>query len=828
MRKKILSLLIIFLSALALAFCFTACNCNCNGDSDDGGDAQQLSTPSGLSVNFRGVVKWNDVSEAEGYELRVNNEIVPCAETTYNLWGTAETPKDQYTIRVRAVAGGNYSEWSELVTYTYKMTGMSAPVLSVKEGKLTWLVNGNASKVIVTVNDTKTELSAKTSVFDLSGVKQDSVISVQFIGDGVCVADSEAATVIYYASSGKIGLAAPTNVRMNGYELTFDSVYGANIYYLLDVENNVTAITTNSSDRTSLNLIKSVWAGDTRGTFEDSESVNVTYYAEGKGTEQDPFMISSPEELRYIEFYESLNESMYYKFKTDIALVSYVPGEEEEYNNFFNLGSLSGVIDGNGHKLSNSVVYFRDGYSSLFDSITPGGVIKNLVIDNANFRTWTSLTNDGIMHEKGGECAVLAYTNRGTIENITVIDSYIYAVKDGAAGLVSVNKGTISNCVIESSTSIYGANEAGGIAIFNSGTISNCINRASVSGETTVGGIVGRNNGLVTKCGNEGKIKATTFGGGIVGYNYNIFDEELLFKSTVSECYNHGEINVVSYGGGIAGKNGGDGINEVGKVSYANAGIFSSYNTGAINGANSLGGIVGDNYSYHEAETDLGVVNCYNTASITIDTAMLKSTRVYLSVENCTWDTSDGGALFYMHFWGNAGESAWPGVRMTQVIIKGVTYYYADMSIKAEQLTGVIFNRVNPETKEVWSQSNDITGRMTTGNLLFKINDSWTTATWSSSKELVDSTPTSAGGIAGFSNMINDCYYLASSANALAAGVAKGDQNNIIVIGGQYVQSSACQISSSALSTFASILNAYANVWEDSADGPILKWQKGE
>lgn len=804
------------------ALCITACN--------DGGVGQTLPTPTELAVDSKGIVTWQPVEGAASYELRVNNVIFPSSETQFYLSEIPEIPSDkQFTVRVRAVNGGASSEWSELLTYTPKTLVLATPKLTAKDGVLSWTAVANASKTVVTFNGDKTELSAETLQFDLKTLKTDSVVGVQFIGDGLSIADSGVAEVIYNAALKTCSLTVPQNVHMNGYELTFEAVYGANTYYLLDVNDKITAITKNRCDLTNQYLVKAVWAGDSRGYFEDSERAGIKYYAEGAGTEQDPFMISSPEELRFVDYYEGINEAKYYKFNNDVALPSYVPDDEEVYNNFYSFGSLSGVIDGDGHKLSNAVKYFCDGYSSMFDSIAPSGVIKNLVIDNANFRTWTNLSNDGIMHEKGGECALLAYTNRGTIDNVTVIDSYICAVKDGAAALVSINKGTVSNCNIESSTTVYGANEAGGIAIFNSGTIEGCINRADISGETTVGGIVGRNNGIVTKCGNEAKITANTYGGGIVGYNFNIFDEKLLFDSTISQCYNYGEISVVSYGGGIAGKNGGDGINEVGKVSYANAGIISCYNTGAIIGSESLGGIVGDNYGYYEAGTDLGVVNCYNSGAINVDVRALRSTRIFLSFENCNWDPTMDGALFYVYYWGAAGGPSWPGVRMTATEINGMTYYYADMSIKAEQLTGVIFNRCNPANlnDESWGKTKDIIGRMTPGNLLFKINSGWTTADKSDSKNLIESMTLSAGGIAGYSNMINDCYYLTATVagKPLAAGAAKGEQNNIIYIGGTEVQSSACQISASALTTFASTLNAYADVWQNGANGPVLKWQ---
>lgn len=816
MRKQILSLLIIIALFAVVGLCLTACSNE---------EEELLATPKSIAIT-NGVVSWKMVTGADSYELRVNGEIVETTELSYNILEMENLPSNgEFTVRVRAAYNDDRSEWSDILTYKHVATAMRAPTFKVANGKLTWTANNLAAKVVITVNDVKTELSKTTEEYNLSALKQDSVISVQFIGDGVYTLDGAIATVVYNAGTGNVSLGAPQNVRMDGYTLTFDAVSGADIYYLQDVTGVVTTQTTTRSDITSKYFVKAVWAGNTKGEFENSAPASVEYFTEGSGTAEDPFLISTPQHLRYIDYYESTNQSMNYKFKNDIALVAYAPEEEEEYKNFYNLGSLSGVIDGNGYKLSNLTVYFRDGYSSLFDSITPDGAIKNLVIDNANFRTWTNITNDGVMHEKGGECAVLAYTNRGTLTNITVVDSYIYAVKDGASALVSINKGTISNCIVESSNTIYGANEAGAMAIFNSGKITDCINRADISGNTTIGGIVGRNNGIVTRCGNEGNISANTYAGGIVGYNYNIFDEELLFESTISQCYNYGNVSVVSCGGGIAGKNGGNGINEVGVVSPANAGIISCYNTGAISGAVSVGGIVGDNFGYHEAEADLGVINCYSVGSLSVDVNKLTATRIYLDIEDFTWATEEGWSV-YMYYWGVAEGVSWPGVRMTEIEIGGKTYYYADANMIAEQLTGVIFTRFSA-TGDNLDQTEDIVGRVTTGNMLFVMDDSWISATAKSSAELVNNTPITAGGIAGTNTMINDCYYLASEVNgeALLAGAAFGEQTNKIFINGEEAQSSDCEITSETLSTLAETLNAYANVWQNSDNGPMLKWQ---
>lgn len=846
MKKKIL-LITILLLILALSIALVSCNSN-KGEiggglwqgKPNGGTVTppnpptpptpvELVVPTGLKVDGTGLLRWDAVSGASSYDIEVNSVVKEGRKlNSFSLVDMENRPADgKFTVRVRAVRDTEQTAWSEAISYTHQGTAMVHPVLSLSNGKVVWGASSQAKNVSVTVNGKESLVDGKTSEYDLSTLNADATITVKFVGDGVYVLDSKAVTVNYKQSTSKIYLPAPTNVKMEGSTLIFDEVLGANAYYLQDVNNTVTVIKTNSSDRTNKFLIKAIWASNTDIDIEDSELSEVVYFdsSKGLGTESSPFIISTPEEMRFVEYYESINQSKYYKLANDIVLEEYSPKDDEDISNFYNLGSLSGVIDGAGHSIVNLVVYYKDGYSSIFDTIAQSGVIKNLVIENAKWRTWTNRTNDGVFHEKGGECSILAYTNRGTIDNVVVKTSSVTAVKDGASGLVAINKGIIKNCVIENTTKIYGANEAGGIAIFNSGTITRCINKAEVSGNTTIGGIVGRNNGVVTECGNEGIVTATTYGGGIVGYNYNLFDEVLKFKSEISYCYNTGKIDVTSYGGGIAGKNGGDGINEVGKESYANASILSCYNWGTVKGANSLGGIVGDNYSYHEKDTDLGVLGCYSSGNIDINVSALESTRIYLSLENCSWG-SDAGAIMYMHFWSDTESSDWPGIRMMQTKIGTKSYYYADVSVKAEELTGIIFNRINPTNGEIWNQTEDIKIQFKSGNLCFKVTVNWTTATASSSKELVANAPLSAGGVAGFNNMINDCYYKAQTigGKTLGAGTTSGSQANKVMLNGKVATSTDCEIRDNA--TLLENLNKINNVWVQGENGPVLKWQK--
>lgn len=798
---------------------------------DDPVTPVELTVPTGLKVSTAGLLSWTKVLGATSYDIDINGVVKEGHRfTTYSLLLLDPLPTDGvFTAKVRAVRGDERTDWSEVTVYTHRGSAIVYPSLDYSDGKLIWSVNSSTKNVSVTINDAEQLFDADVSSFDLSSLKEDAEISIKFVGDGVYALDSQTVKVKYLFSKGSVCYPAPQNVRMDGAVLKFDEVLGANVYYVQDVNNTVTTITDLESDRSNKFLVKSVWAGNNDVNISESEGSKVSYFSseKGDGSEGNPFIISTPEEMRYIEYYESVNLSMYYKLANDIVLSEYSPKDDEDYNNFYNLGSFSGELDGNGYALTNTVVYYKDGYSSIFDSIAKTGVVKNLVFDNANWRTWTVRTNDGNLHNKGGECSILAYTNRGLVENVIVRNSSIYAVRDGASGLVSINKGTIINCTIEATTSIYGANESGGIAIFNSGIVKGCKNYAAVSGNTTVGGIVARNNGTITECGNEGDITANTYAGGIVGYNFNIYDGTLQFDSTISLSYNSGKISVTGYGGGIAGKNGGDGINEVGKMSYANAQILSCYNIGTLSGANGIGGIVGDNYGYNEENSPLGVVNCYSDATFDIDIDKLKANRVYLDYSNCTWATSDD-AQIYLYYWSKSIQPTWPGIKMNTVSFEGKEYFYADIGVAAEELIGVIFVRLSPEGTE-WNKTEDIKGDFKTGKICFVANDAFSSASPSSSSGLVTGSPLTIGGIAGFNNMINDCYYVKATAigKTVEAGVAAGTQYNKVVVDGKEVTSAECMVDS--VTGLIDKMNKVNDVWVLDGEKLVLKWQvKGD
>ena len=847
-KSKLLVLLGVGLSMIPLAFTLSSCGGGNEPTTTSttptpqtttpttGGDTtvitevdDSIATPGNLRVDNVGKVTWGRVTGATGYQVDINGAVKTVKIANLNLLDLSTLPKDgKFTIKVAAVKDEKVSNFSNPISYTYGGSKLISPEVSGMSGNnITWTNPSitaypgiDKAVPVIKINNTVNKLAENTNSYDLSSVQAKSNIEIYFAGDGVYNKDSAKVELVYEPTSKKLSYKSPQNVHMEGELLVFDKVEGANVYYVKDINNTTTTLTSEeiinlSSDRKGHFLVKEIWAGNTDLDIGDSTPTEVTYFteADGLGTEESPFMISTASQLRYIEFYEVQNQAKHYKLANDLIFEEYSPANDEDYSNFYNLGNLSGVIDGDGHSIKNVTVYYKDGYSSIFDSITSTGQIKNLKIEDTKWRTWTNRTNDGVMHEKGGECSILAYQNRGIIDNVTLVSGSVVAVKDGASGLVSINRGTIKNCKALSNFIVEGANEAGAFAIYNSGTIQNSINYAKVSGKRVIGGIVGRNAGLVKECGNEGEISADIYAGGIVGYNYNVKDgEEMQYQTLVYSCYNKGKINCTAYAGGIAGKNGSDGYNEVDADAYANAGIYGCYNQGTVIGLISIAGIVGRNYAYNDADHSFGVKACYSSGGVNYGVSGFTTNRIYLSVADCSWAEADG-AKVYVHYWKpDTTGTSWPGVEMKKTTIGSSEFYYVDMTgIKANQLEGVKFNRVSPTDGTVWSEfEGDVKEVSRSDTAFYYVNSNWSNASMAEP---------SCGMIAGDNNMINNCYYTEiknTSTGVIIPGVA----------GGMIYDSQAKSITDlrGIAPTLNEVLGEEVFVGVDSAF-PKLKWQ---
>ena len=316
-------------------------------------------------------------------------------------------------------------------------------------------------------------------------------------------------------------------------------------------------------------------------------------FANGTGTETDPYIISSINELKILAN-SVKNVGVTYEgkyFKVADGMVLNLSGEKWE-----SIGTLShkfmGTFDGNGATVKGLTDNGEFGCYGLFGYIS-GAKIKNIVFTDVN------MTYNG--SNRGALVGYLYGTN--TIENIEVSGKIIgNDYVGGIAGrpyLNDTNPGTltISNCI--NNATIEGKLKVGGIIGYARADVAgstktivkNCKNNGNVTGDYT-GGIAGwAFNAELKGCTNTGNVTGKTSAGGVVG-NTNQ-------NSVITNASNSGVIEADKAGGIIGVSNSGNTI------------VSQSANTGKVTGVAAAGGIIGGTAAAGDA-----IDNCYNGGDI--------------------------------------------------------------------------------------------------------------------------------------------------------------------------------------------------------------------
>ena len=250
---------------------------------------------------------------------------------------------------------------------------------------------------------------------------------------------------------------------------------------------------------------------------------------------------------------------------------------------------FTGILEGNGHKITNLMIMRTNSLVGLFGYISSSAQVRNLGLENAV----ADYTGNSDFENYIG---LLAGSSEGTI--IAIHTSGIANGGEGnnnrVGGLVGENnEGTITACY---STGMANGGEGnadrtgGLVGENNEGTITACHATGNANGgngdNDYAGGLVGENNeGTITACyatGNaDGGSDNFDYVGGLVGFNTGL----------ITACYATGNAN------------GGDGNNDwVGGLvgGNVNGTITDCYATGRADGGDntdSVGGLVGQNQS---------------------------------------------------------------------------------------------------------------------------------------------------------------------------------------------------------------------------------------
>jgi len=238
-------------------------------------------------------------------------------------------------------------------------------------------------------------------------------------------------------------------------------------------------------------------------------------YAEGSGTEADPYLIYTAEQLNMIGLFPC-DWDKHFKLTADIDLSKYTGTE------FNIIGYRIGVIS-----------YDNEPFTGVFDG--NGRTISNFNYSSTEWELYIG---------------IFGYTERATLENIYLIDPNINVERGQYVGsLVGWSQyGSIVACYVQGGN-VWGASEVGGLVGNNHGTITECTSLTAVMGGSRIGGLVGYNYyGGIGHCYSLSNVTGTTSVGGLVGTCGS--------QATIVHCYSAGSVQGTENVGGLLGSNG--------------------------------------------------------------------------------------------------------------------------------------------------------------------------------------------------------------------------------------------------------------------------------
>lgn len=304
-------------------------------------------------------------------------------------------------------------------------------------------------------------------------------------------------------------------------------------------------------------------------------------FAEGDGTQDNPFQIETAAQLAY--FAKTVNEGEAYLYKY-IVLTADIDLANKEWTP---IGNHSNPFKGN---------------------------------FNGNNHTVTGMRISGELDRVGlfGEC--IKFNVDSAIKNITVKDSVICGINFVGA-IVGYAEGiNIENCRSIGNT-INGKTDVGGICGkiggYSVGKVSQCYNSSKVTGRVRVGGIAGM-GGIAENCLNTGEIMIInkahkSAGGGIFG----IFDDTTA-SASITACVNLGKVSGGESFGGIVGSTDSKSTGHISNCYYNMDAITGGFDAGTALTAGQLCGALPeglDSTSWKEGSVDTSTAVATGTGS---------------------------------------------------------------------------------------------------------------------------------------------------------------------------------------------------------------------
>jgi hypothetical protein len=303
-------------------------------------------------------------------------------------------------------------------------------------------------------------------------------------------------------------------------------------------------------------------------------------FAGGTGEPNDPYQIATAEQLIAIGLdYELLQK--HYVLIEDIDLDPNLPDRhmftdaiiaQDRKDSGYWGSPFRGVLDGQGHTISNLHIEGEPGYSAgLFGMLE--GLVKDLHFTDVVI--------------SGSPCGAIAGMSKdGMIVRCSVTGQI--SGDEHVGGLVGSNGfGSLVEC--NAQVQVSGSENVGGMVGDNNGTLIHCKVQIEVVGQQNVGGLVGEDHGRIIECIATGAVVGSNNVGGLIGDSWGT----MILRTSVI-C----EVIAERTAGGLAGK-----------AIWIFGGMFSDcYFQGSVAGS-TIGGLIGE-------VMNLQVFNCYTACEI--------------------------------------------------------------------------------------------------------------------------------------------------------------------------------------------------------------------
>ena len=303
------------------------------------------------------------------------------------------------------------------------------------------------------------------------------------------------------------------------------------------------------------------------GSFAFAETA---FSGSGSGTEDDPYIVSSLNELQEISTAVKNGHDFsgqYICLTQDIDLpedwepLGALKEGTSGANNGKNINPFSGTFDGGGHTVKSA-----DGGYPLFGYVR-NAAIRNLFIEGNEINGNGLIKNYVVDYGSTGNLAVHTADIRNvTIKSGTKIKGSGFVGGEASSG----NTVNITGCVIEEGVTIgYGGadsrDKVGSFGGAFNGTITLSKSAADVYGRNYVGGIIGcqgqsMSQVVISGCTFSGKVTASgSFAGGIAGGSYGGHNGYTIESApngraiSIDNCHSCGVIEAKETAGGVLG-----------------------------------------------------------------------------------------------------------------------------------------------------------------------------------------------------------------------------------------------------------------------------------